>query len=257
MSFYLTEHLLASKPTAYQKATQSTFLQRAASGTLPKDTLGKWLANDRLYIHAYVRGAGKLLTFLQLPQTVPTPNPSQRLEESSSKLLAWTIDALVNIQREENFFVETASQYGINVNVDSESDGKLQKLPGLVKFEDLFDGLVEAKGDMLPWLECAVVFWGTEKVYLDAWSWAKSQLDESNDGSKDEDGGAVRKEFIGNWTSDAFVEFVNSLGRIIDAAVAQQVQIHGEEVLNNITQRAMIKWEAVVDAEQAFWPEMR
>ena len=255
MSFSLTEHLLASDPSAFTTATQSTFLRRAAQGTLPKDILGKWLANDRLYIHGYIRGAGRLLTFLQLPEAVPTANPSQRLDAASSRLLAWTIDALVNIKREENFFVQTASRYGIDVNVDKSADGKLEKLPGLVKFEALFDGLQKGEG-LLPWLECAIVFWGTEKVYLDAWTWAKSQLDEKNDGSQDQDGGAVRKEFIGNWTSEPFIEFVNALGKIIDDAVDEEVKQHGEEAKNQIVERALGKWRALVEAEQAFWPTM-
>ncbi|KAJ0148041.1 hypothetical protein CTA2_737, partial [Colletotrichum tanaceti] len=52
----LTQNLLASDPASYARATQSRFLSAAAKGTVPKDVLGRWLVNDRLYIQAYIKG---------------------------------------------------------------------------------------------------------------------------------------------------------------------------------------------------------
>ncbi|KAI1069855.1 hypothetical protein LB507_007915 [Fusarium sp. FIESC RH6] len=249
MSYSLTKQLLASDEQAYKKATQSEFLRLAGNGKASKDILGRWLANDRLYIHSYCRGLGRLLSFLQYPDTV-----EQNVEpDSATQLLDWIVAALVNIRREEKFFINTAFEYDININLETK-DGKVQsstKLEGLRRWEALYASVAPNEKDVLPWLEAAVIYWGTEKCYLDAWSWAKAQLDES-DGTKDADGGAVRKEFINNWTCKEFVDFVDDLGKIIDDAVAKVVE-EGEDK-EKLFKRVQGKWHDVLEAEEAFWP---
>jgi thiaminase len=249
MSYSLTKQLLASDEQAYKQATQSEFLRLAGNGKASKDLLGRWLANDRLYIHSYCRGLGRLLSFLQYPDTVQqNANP-----DSATQLLDWIVAALVNIRREEKFFINTAFEYGININLETK-DGKVQsstKLEGLRRWEALYASVAPNEKDVLPWLEAAVIYWGTEKCYLDAWSWAKAQLDGS-DGSNDADGGAVRKEFINNWTCKEFVDFVDDLGKIIDDAVAKVVE-EGEDK-EKLFKRVQGKWHDVLEAEEAFWP---
>ncbi|RBR21436.1 uncharacterized protein FIESC28_04973 [Fusarium coffeatum] len=249
MSYSLTKQLLASDEQAYKKATQSEFLRLAGNGKASKDILGRWLANDRLYIHSYCRGLGRLLSFLQYPDTV-----QQNVKpDSATQLLDWIVAALVNIRREEKFFINTAFEYGININLETK-DGKVQsstKLEGLRRWEALYASVAPNEKDVLPWLEAAVIYWGTEKCYLDAWSWAKAQLDDS-DGTNDADGGAVRKEFINNWTCKEFVDFVDDLGKIIDDAVAKVVE-KGEDK-EKLFKRVQGKWHDVLEAEEAFWP---
>lgn len=247
-----TQALIASDPAGFQRATQSPFLRRAASGTLSKAALGRWLANDRLYIHGYVRAAGRLLSFLPLPPTVPAAAPRAEADPAS-QLLAWTVDALVNIQRESGFFVATAARYGLDINLPvDDASGRVPasaKLEGLRRFEALFDGLAAGPAP-LAWLEAAVVFYGTEKCYLEAWTWARSHMDTSDGGDDDEDGGAVRRAFMANWTSPEFVAFVERLGDIVDVAV----QAQGDEVQEALLQRGLVPWRAVLAAEEAFWP---
>ncbi|MBE3047659.1 hypothetical protein IMZ48_35130, partial [Candidatus Bathyarchaeota archaeon] len=60
-------------PLPVRKATQSSFLQSAAAGQLPKETLGNWLANDRLYTQSYIKGAGRILSYLELPHETWRP----------------------------------------------------------------------------------------------------------------------------------------------------------------------------------------
>ncbi|KAL7937358.1 hypothetical protein V8C35DRAFT_292305 [Trichoderma chlorosporum] len=264
--FSLTQTILVSDPLAYKSAIQSPFLAHASQGRVSKSLLGQWLANDRLYIHAYIRGVGRLLSFLQLPQVVTSPRDeaAEREQPPNAKLLSWMIDALVNIRREEDFFVRTAAKYGIDVNLPADADGRVAasaKLEGLRRFETLFDGISPSsdEGIILPWLEAAVVFWATEKCYLDAWSGAASRLSTRPDSEGDADGGALRREFIPNWSSEEFTEFVDQLGEIIDSAVQREMELHpdADEVIRvQLLDRALAKWHEVLAAENAFWPAM-
>ncbi|KAK4225368.1 hypothetical protein QBC38DRAFT_395552 [Podospora fimiseda] len=262
----LTNHLLGTNSSLFTSATQHPFLLAAAHGTLPKDTLSRWLANDRLYIHSYIRAAGKLLESIELPIELATENYETRLVD-------WLIEALVAVRREERMFLDVAGRYGLSLGLGSSSEIKTmmgEKLPGLIIIEQSFRDIVpnvsarSVQGNAprrLAWLEGAVTFWGTERCYLDAWSWAKANEPESKDVRDDEDGGALRKEFIPNWSSEGFREFVERLGRLIDEAVAGELEmIDGEEERENLKletlQRVEAKWKTLLEGERAFWPEI-
>ena len=91
-SYSLTKQLLATDEEGYKKATQSEFLKLAANGQLSKDILGRWLANDRLYIHSYCRGLGSLLSFLQYPDNVrrgQEPGAAKSYSLLMSPLCVW------------------------------------------------------------------------------------------------------------------------------------------------------------------------
>lgn len=255
-SYALTKALLSSDEDGYRRATQSEFLRAAANGQLSKDTLGRWLANDRLYIHAYNRGTGRFLSFLQVPDVAPGPSAEP---DSATKLFHWLVDALVNVRREERFFVDTAAQHGININLEADRHGKVPqsaKLEGLRRWESLFESVAVSSSRALPWLEAAIVYWGTEVCYLNAWSWAKDQLRPGEDVSRDADGGAVRSQFINNWTSEEFVTFVDQLGAIIDDAVSKLIDTDGEGVKRELFERAQVTWRQVLVAEETFWPKL-
>ncbi|KAK2002690.1 heme oxygenase-like protein [Colletotrichum falcatum] len=248
----LVQHLLASDPESYARATQSRFLSAAAKGAMPRDVLGRWLANDRLYIHAYIKGVGRLLDALDLPDLASTTAEPPVTE----RLLQWLVDALVNVRREEKFFVETAARFDIEVNLPASRAGVVEqdsKLDGLKRFERLFGRL--SKGPQpLGWLEGAILLYATEKCYLDAWSGARDGLEASADGSRDADGGALRREFIPNWSSDAFRAFVDELGAIIDQGYEDAVKKGELGVENRLQQRALGVWREVMLAEETFWP---
>jgi hypothetical protein len=271
----LTTHLLSHLPDAFTTATQSPFLRHAASTTgLPKPLVSQWLANDRLYMQGYIKLAGRLLTVLRLPAkpTPPTvPRDKITIEE---RLLDWLVDALVNIRREERFFMQVAEKYGFDVDMSTEDGGgvnvvdETRKSEGLRRFEGLFDVLlVRGKlfdGGLVPWLEGAVAFWATEIVYFTAWSWAKEQaavedgkaanVGRGVDGAEDVNA-AMRKEFIPNWTNEEFKAFVDRLGVLLDEGVERAVG-GDEETKELVVQRAENVWRLVLDAEAAFWPEV-
>jgi len=267
----LTEHLLSNFQSEYITATQHPFLLAAAEGRLPKDVLGRWLANDRLYIHSYIRAAGKLLSSIDLPQEVP------KTEAPETQLVDWLIEALGGVRKEERFFIEVADRYGLGVELGQTGVGAAssvvhdEKLPGLVMIEGIFSDIAQPQGgfttaelpptDPLPWLEGAVTFWGTERCYLDAWSWAKSKQALATSGSdarNDADGGALRNEFIPNWSSSEFAQFVGRLGSLIDFAVARTLERAGDgadAAKEAIIGRIEGKWRSLLAAEATFWPE--
>lgn len=261
----LTTHLLSLSLPTYKAATQSPFLQAAGEGRVDKKTLGKWLANDRLYVHAYIKAVGRVLAVVDLPQvTLPQPAPE-------TELVDWLFATLAALRREERLFFDVARRYGLDMDLETEtttegSGGRsvrrvpgTAKLNGLVMFERLFGTLHAAasvdRSRPVPWLEAAVVFWGTEKVYCDAWTWARSHQTK-RDGSEDADGGALRRAFVPNWANEDFQGFVAQLGGIIDGAVDEAVEELGAPVRNALVERAAKVWGELVDAEAAFWPVM-
>ncbi|KAL2755026.1 hypothetical protein ACRALDRAFT_2106336 [Sodiomyces alcalophilus JCM 7366] len=263
MAFSLTQTLLASSPEDYTRATTSPFLTSAAAGTTSKSLLSRWLANDRLYIHAYVRGTGRLLSFLTVPDLAP-PSSSSPNPDPATRLLDWLVDALVNVRREENFFLETAARYNLSLDLPTTSSTgdhtaptvpDDQKLQGLRRWESLFGSVAPGPaGQPLPWLEAAVLYWGTEICYLDAWSGVKARLTPRADPSQDADGGALRTQFLHNWTNDEFARFVHRLAAIIDDAVAELVASGGEGVKAQLLERVKPVWRDVLLAEESFWP---
>ncbi|KAH6634958.1 hypothetical protein B0J18DRAFT_34777 [Chaetomium sp. MPI-SDFR-AT-0129] len=306
----LTSHLLASQEDLYKSATQHPFLLAGAEGRLPKDILSRWLANDRLYIHSYIRAAGQLLASIDLPKAVAGSQ-----DAFETQLVDWIAEALVAIRREERFFIDVAERYELGIefglpylpsegaaaataqDTASPSEGqKQEKLPGLVQLESIFSAVGTAPPapasspsshipgvaavqalfssaatptttapPPLPWLEGALTFWGTERCYLDAWSWARQQAAEKGQDrrshTEDADGGALRKEFIPNWSSPEFEGFVDRLGRLIDRAVAGVLEgkAEGEErekVKAGILGRVEGKWRTLLEAERVFWPDV-
>jgi thiaminase len=295
----LTHHLLATQEHLYKSATQHPFLLAGAEGRLPKDILVRWLANDRLYIHSYIRAAGQLLASIDLPKQVPGSQ-----EAFETQLADWIIEALVAIRREERFFIDVADRYNLGIELatplppaslaaSSQASASTQgKLPGLVQMESIFSsvgsltlpapskdspstltGLVQSvlttttsqTTPLLPWLEGALTFWGTERCYLDAWSWARDKAEERGSSkdraeTEDADGGALRKEFIPNWSSPEFAAFVDKLGKLIDAAVAGVLERREaeekERLKGEILGRVEGKWKSLLEAERQFWPDL-
>ncbi|KAH8912459.1 heme oxygenase-like protein [Coniochaeta sp. PMI_546] len=273
----LTEHLLNSTPEEYKAATQAPFLLAAAQGRLSKEVLGRWLANDRLYFHSYIRAAGKLLASLDLPLAMPESDN----ESPETSLADWIIEDLVRIRDSEKHLIGVASQYGIEIDLDTRrpigpaepEPGSVGvagagRLPGLGAIGDLFDSVASLPSaglaavshptapTVLPWLEAAVMFWGTERCHVDAWSWAKAHqpAEGSGEAKDDADGGALRREFIPGWSSDEFKGFVARLACIIDRAVDAAVETRGKEVREEVLRRVEGKWQSLVVAERAFWP---
>ncbi|TVY23160.1 hypothetical protein LHYA1_G008216 [Lachnellula hyalina] len=160
----LTTHLLHLSPSSFTCATQTPFLRHAGRGTLPKDVLARWLAQDRLYAQAYVRFAAGWIGRVEMPVVV---DGGRGLEE------------------------------------------RVISKPGATQ-PPSSPPATEAGGEA--------------------------------------DGGALRKEFIPNWTGDEFVVFVEKIEALVEEVWKGSRE--GEVdvgVLEGV-------WRDVLRVEEGFWP---
>lgn len=256
----ISEYLLSSPETTdlYERATQSQFLILAGRSQLPPEVLNQWLSQDRLYAQAYIRFVGGLISRVQLPSKVT--------DQEVSKTLQWRIlsllqNALAGIMRELQFFEETARKYGLDLEAPGPvaEGGNLSNKSAVFapnkatqNYIDLFDSFSAQPQGVLAktLLDGLVVLWTTEKVYLDSWTHAKQEASENVDTKGDLDGGALRKEFIPNWTSEEFQAFVKECQECLDAYAAFQ-DADTEEV---IASGSMTIFKKVLVLEESFWP---
>lgn len=269
MPWSLTTHLLSISIPQLKRTTTAPFLARAAQGQLPKPVIAEWLANDRFYIQGYISLADNLIRIIETTsKATRTTATTVDVESIESRLLRWLDAAVVNVKRELEWFDEMTKSYNLSAPILSAD----QKSLGVQRFEALFAQLAAQRpNDFLPWLEGAVCLFSTEKVYYEAWSWARRQdrrrsADSGRsrsrspnpatmDYSKDLDGGAMRKEFIPNWSNKNFMMFVETLERIINEGVGEAVG-RDEQRWQEVKQRADAAWQATLDAEEAFWPDV-
>ncbi|KAJ8108868.1 hypothetical protein OPT61_g7874 [Boeremia exigua] len=263
----LTTHLLSVSIPQLKRTTTAPFLARAAQGQLPKSLIAEWLANDRLYIQGYISLAENLVRIVESTSTATRATANTvDIDSIESRLLRWLDAAIENVKREFEWFDEMTKAYNLTAPTPSQSTKSL----GVQRFEALFTQLSSQKPNtFLPWLEGAVCLFSTEKVYYEAWSWARKQdrrrsadagktrsrspNSATTDYSRDLDGGAMRKEFIPNWSNKNFMMFVETLERIINEGVGQAVG-RDDKRWQEVKQRADAVWQATLDAEEAFWP---
>lgn len=100
-------------------------------------------------------------------------------------------------------------------------------------------------------LEGMVVLWATEECYLRSWRYAKGYMEGTGDGEKDADGGALRRRFIPNWTSDEFEGFVRRIGDVVDDLAGL---VKGAEEGELRRGQCLEWWRQVLWLEERFWP---
>jgi thiaminase len=246
----LTTHLLSVNHSQLLRTIHHPFLARAANGTLPKSLVTHWLANDFQYLAIYKGISEQTLAIVRRTQPESTVSDP---EDVQTRLAAWLEAAVQNGTREENLFQEVAEMYKFDIRITDAT-----KNEGLRRYESLYKSFTaNNRNPFLPWLEGAVILWVMEKVYYEAWSWAEKQ--DVQEGPKsyenDQDGGAMRKEFIPNWSNRDFLMFVEQLERIINEGVSTAVT--GDDGLwGQVKVRTETVWRAVLDAEEVFWPDV-
>lgn len=250
----LTTHLLSINHDQMFHTTRHPFLDKAAKGTLPKSLVESWLSNDALYLNGYSSLISSLLG--QVRQLTQNHTSATSGEEPTIevRLLKWLEKAEQNGEREARFFQEVAEIYGLTVKGNLSEQ---EKSEGLRRYEKIFSSIAKQQPNaFIPWLEGAVALWATEKVYFEAWSWSRRQIPpDSKNYDEDLDGGAMRRELIPNWSNRDFMMFVEELERILNLGVSDSV--HRDDARwQQVKARTDPIWRAVLDAEEAFWPQM-
>ncbi|EOA89276.1 hypothetical protein ACJQWK_09242 [Exserohilum turcicum] len=250
----LTTHLLAINNQQMRRVTRHPFLERAAKGTLSKHLVAQWLSNDRQYIEGYISISQHTLNLLRSTHNSTTaPGAEPDIE---TRLITWLEAAIKNGERERDLFQEVADIYKIDMYPTPLQDNV--KSEGLRRYEALFNSVTSQQpNSFIPWLEGAVLLWATEKIYYEAWTWARRQDTKGSPRSyeNDLDGGAMRREFIPNWSNRVFLMFVEQLERIINEGVSLAVNRDAQRWID-VKSRADPIWRALLNAEEAFWPDI-
>ncbi|RAR06679.1 heme oxygenase-like protein [Stemphylium lycopersici] len=250
----VTTHLLAINHQQLLRVTRHPFLERAAKGTLPKPLIAQWLANDRQYIQGYLSTIKNTLNLVRSTHTSTTAQGAE--PDIEKRLISWLESGIKNGEREMRFFEEVAEIYNIELHPSPLQDNI--KSEGLRRYEALFNSVASQQSNaFLPWLEGAILLWSTEKVYYEAWSWARRQDTQSSPRSYDSDmdGGAMRREFIPNWSNRDFMMFVEQLERIVNEGVVNAVN-RDDEKWAEVKSRVDPIWRTLLEAEEAFWPDV-
>lgn len=250
----VTTHLLSINHHQFLRATQHPFLARAANGTLPKAVVAQWLSNDRQYLQGYVSTNSNLLKLVRSQHhstTAPGAEP-----DIENRLIAWLEAGVQNGEREIRFFQEVAEIYDLDIATTPLSSTAQSE--GLRRYEALFAQVAAQKpNSFIPWLEGAILLWATEKVYFEAFSWARRQDAQSSprNFNNDQDSGAMRRELIPNWSNRDFLMFVEQLERIVNEGISDAVG-RDDAKWAAVKERTDPIWKAVLDAEEAFWPDV-
>jgi hypothetical protein len=169
------------------------------------------------------------------------------------RLVDMLIDSITNVRRELKFFEDVASRYGLQLEAMEVSEG-------VKRYRELFFTVGEGiERHELGIINGLVVLWGTEKCYLEAWRYAAAQNGTGE--GEDMDGGALRREFIPNWTSEEFEAFVDKIAWFVDELWREGsgfVEKNGRggvgrpgPMLGRLLEE---QWKELLDVERVFWP---
>ncbi|KAJ7792960.1 heme oxygenase-like protein [Mycena olivaceomarginata] len=198
---------------SYADAVAHPFLRSAGDGTIDKSLFCLWLAQDRIYAaYAYPKFIGGLVVRIPFSRSVPPESGDAG-------------GCLGNIVKEVEFFMTTARTHGLDLGVWEEREGTREYVAEMARMAD-GENLGEGR---LP-------------VYLDAWTFVRAEARKRDDShSEKSPTDALVWQFVENWTSPGFVEFVDEL-----AALANATDVTVE--------RATEIWDRVLELEKGFWP---
>lgn len=219
----LTSHLLSlSTVRPYSAATEHAFLVRAGNGTLSKDTLGLYLSQDRLYAaHGYVTYLGHLLAKVPFSSSRPFNSPYEKFLHRIVRIIEYSLQ---NVIREVNFFNDTATRFGLDIDGWKERKGTRDYLAEMTRVGasgTIEDGIVFLWAMERVRTNCLIgyhysLFMILAQVYLDSWKYVASLT------SPEEDPTPVQKAvafLVSNWTNEEFIGFVSDLDSIVNQYV--------------------------------------
>ncbi len=172
----LTATILSEAGPALARIGEEPFLTAMAANELPDEALARWICEDTHFLRTLRRMIASLI--------VDAPG------ERAVDVIAGAYPAL---QFELDRFAREAERLGEDL------DGR--PAPVTARFDEL---LLEAARAGFP--EGIGVYWAVEVAYLEAWRAVRRRV-------------GLQEPYavwIENWTSDAFRDFVEALGAIVD-----------------------------------------
>ncbi|KDN44261.1 heme oxygenase-like protein, partial [Tilletiaria anomala UBC 951] len=234
----ITEHLLLQHTASFKRATQHAFLRAAGSGELPALALEAWLRQDRLYASiGYVRLLGLMLARMPVSDEAPGTAKSQRAARVRKLLAA----ALSNIDREINFFEQTAADFGLSLKAENTDELLGPYAPVTKAYIDWIVHIATTGS----FEEQLILLWAMEELYLTAWTCALSQAPWSSIVDPSARPNTALRHFIENWTSREFVAFVQEIRELTDefCTDAQGARLASYEEV----------WRQTLWYEERFW----
>lgn len=172
----LTSTILRDAEAVLAEIGEEPFLTAMAANELPEAALARWVREDTHFLRALRRMIARLI--------VDAP------DERSVDVIASAYPAL---QSELDRFVREAERIGEDVEGDP--------APPTARFGALLESSARAG-----FAEGIGTYWAVEVAYLEAWSAVRRRVGLSE----------PYADWIENWTSVAFRDFVAELGAIVD-----------------------------------------
>jgi formylaminopyrimidine deformylase / aminopyrimidine aminohydrolase len=179
----------------WNRVVRHPFVIAAADGSLHRDAADRWLVEDHHFIMSFRRFLGGLVLACQ--------------DRVSADVLSQGFTAL---QFELTLFRTTATKEGVDLD--------RQPSPSTVSWSayllnSLHDGYTTA----------IAVLYAAERVYLEAWQSVRAWADR----------GSRYWPFIDNWSSDAFGDWVDAIGILVDRTTPES----GGQVIRRAFERVL------------------
>ena len=210
------EILLKDAKSLWRKIESHPFLKQTADGTIPEDIFKTWMQQDYIFV-------GEAIPFMAI-----------LLAKGPATLRPNFIQIMAGLDKELELFRENARKHGISLE-------DIQPSPTCHAYIQFLMNV----GYNASFEEGFTVLYAAEKVYLDSWMAVKNNLK----------GESPWQEFIDNWTSEAFQQYVVWLASTLNVLVKEHsaVQLQKCQEIFNLTARyEYLFWQMAIDKEQ--WP---
>ncbi|OGB60620.1 MAG: hypothetical protein A2Y94_03180 [Caldithrix sp. RBG_13_44_9] len=212
------EQLLSESKELWGAILHHPFLQETASGKISAHTFKTWMQQDFIFVQEAI------------------PFVAVLLAKSPENLRTNFIQILSGLDQELGLFRKNAQAHGVNLD-------NLKAAPTCHSYLQF----LMSTAYNCSFLEGFTVLYSAEKVYLDSWMEVKKKLK----------GKSPWEEFINNWTSQGFQQYVDWLAVTLDD-LAENLPLRQIEKLRELFQTTgryeYLFWEMAYREEK--WPAL-
>jgi thiaminase len=210
------EQLLHESKEIWTSILKHPFLLKTANGTIDTETFKTWIRQD----YIFVRDAIPFMAVL--------------LAKGPLDLRSHFIQIMVGLDKELELFRSNAQKHGVdltNIKPSPTCQAYIQFLMNTAYNASFEEGFT--------------VLYAAEKVYLDSWMVVKKGMK----------GSSPWQEFIDNWTSEGFQQYVDWLATTLDELVREQgetkLRLYGN-IFQQTARYEFLFWDMA--AKKEVWP---